>query len=61
MGGAAEVATTVAGQASLLDRARLRSLAQAGLGARLDPAMQAVAEQLGRTYFALWTAAGSSV
>jgi GAF domain-containing protein len=47
-GGAAEVPTTAAGQERLLDRARLRSLTQAGLGARADPAMQAVAERVCR-------------
>ena len=51
-GGAADVATTAAasepGRERLHDVARLRSLADIGLGARADPQVQAVAERVHR-------------
>ena len=50
--GAAEVPTTARGsepeRARLHDAARLRSLAQVGLGAQADPQMQAIAERVHR-------------
>ena len=51
-GGAVEVRTTATGfepvGAQPHDAARLRSLAQLGLGAQADPQMQAVAERVQR-------------